>query len=158
PLDSGYRGAAYDFITVERHLEGGRHRDAVGAVEHPLAEDRSRDAVGAVIEFTLDTRRARNEVRGKATQAKLVDELVRVVASDKTRNQQIGRSLFKLLVPVELEPFLSGSSSMLLQLDSATAAYPWELLDTQRDDQPDNTRPWAVRTRMLRKLRTAEFR
>jgi tetratricopeptide (TPR) repeat protein len=97
-------------------------------------------------------------VRGRATQSKLVDELVRVGASDENRNQQIGRSLFKLLVPAELEPFLSGSSSVLLQLDSATAAYPWELLDTQRDDQHDDARPWAVRTRMLRKLRTSEFR
>src|SRR5262249_31444239 len=76
------------------------------------------------------------------------------------RNQQIGRSLFKLLVPIELEPFLSGSSAVLLQLDEATAAYPWELLDAQRDesDPHGDIRPWAVRTRMLRKLRIADFR
>jgi hypothetical protein len=62
--------------------------------------------------------------------------------------------------PIELEPFLSGSSSVLLQLDNPTAYYPWELLDTQHDetDAQDDPRPWAVRTRMLRKLRTAEFR
>ena len=47
---------------------------------------------------------------------------------------------------------------MLLQLDESTAVYPWELLDTQPDDQRDDVRPWAVRTRMLRKLRTVEFR
>jgi tetratricopeptide (TPR) repeat protein len=142
PLDSGYRGAGYDFITVERR---------------PAAGQRG-DALGGVIEFTLDTRRARNEVRGQATQARLVDELVRVGASDKNRNDQIGRSLFKLLVPVELEPFLSGSSSVLLQLDHDTAAYPWELLDTQGDDDQQDGGPWAVRTKMLRKLRTPEFR
>src|SRR5207248_3081492 len=119
PPESGYRGAGYDFISVERR----------------------RDALGAVIEFTLDTRRARNEVRGQATQPKLIDELVRAGANDQNRNQQIGRTLFKLLVPLELEPFLSGSSSVLLQLDGPTARYPWELLDTQREDDP---RPWAV--------------
>ena len=67
----------------------------------------------AVIEFTLDTQRARSEVRGQATQLKLVDELVRVGADDKNRNTQIGRSLFQLLVPFELEPFLSGASLRL---------------------------------------------
>ena len=139
PVRSGYRGAGYDFITVERRSSG---------------------KGDAVIEFTLDTQRARSEVRGQATQLRLVDELVRVGADDKNRNTQIGRTLFQLLVPLELEPFLSGASSVLLQLDSATAAYPWELLDTRRDEttSQDDSRPWAVRTRMLRKLRTADFR
>jgi len=138
PPDAGYRGTGYDFITVQRHGD----------------ED------SAVIEFTLDTRRARSEVRGQATQCKLVDELVRVGADDRNRNQQIGRSLFQLLVPIELEPFLSGSGELLLQLDKAAAAYPWELLDTPRDEANPrhDARPWAVRSRLLRKLRTAEFR
>jgi hypothetical protein len=139
PARSGYRGAGYDFITVER---------------------RGSSKGDSVVESTLDTQRARSEVRGQATQLRLVDELVRVGADDKNRNTQIGRTLFQLLVPLELEPFLSGSSSVLLQLDSATAAYPWELLDTRRDEtvSQDDPRPWAVRTRMLRKLRTADFR
>lgn len=138
PPESGYRGAGYDFITVERRG----------------------DTDSAVLEFTLDTQRARSEVRGQATQVKLVDELVRAGANDRNRNQQIGRSLFQLLVPIEVEPFLSGSAAVLLQLDRATAAYPWELLDTRRDEANphDDARPWAVRTRVLRKLRTEDFR
>ena len=138
PPESGYRGAGYDFITVERR--GDTH--------------------SAVLEFTLDTQRARSEVRGQATQLKLVDELVRVGADADNRNQQIGRSLFQLLVPIEVEPFLAGSSAVLLQLDRDTAAYPWEFLDTRRDevDPRGDARPWAVRTCMLRKLRTEDFR
>ena len=109
----------------------------------------------AAIEFTLDTRRARSEVRGQATQFELIDELVRAGADDRNRNDQIGRSLFKLLVPIELEPFLSGSSSVFSSSTPKRRRYPWELLDTRRDDPhvPDHSRPWAVRTRMLRKLR-----
>jgi pimeloyl-ACP methyl ester carboxylesterase len=138
PPESGYRGAGYDFITVQRR----------GSDDN------------ATIEFTLDTRRARSEVRGQATQSKLVDELVRAAADDRNRDEQIGRSLFQLLVPIELEPFLSGSVDLLLQLDPHSAAYPWELLDTQRygPGPPNDSRPWAVRTRLLRKLRTTEFR
>jgi tetratricopeptide (TPR) repeat protein len=139
PPNPGYRGAGYDFISVERR-------------------DDDDGKVGATIEFTLDTKRARSEVRGKATQSRLVDELVRVAASNDNRNEKIGRSLFKLLTPIELQQFLSGSSSVVLQLDRSTATYPWELLDTQAEDQREDVRPWAVRTRMLRKLRTSEFR
>jgi hypothetical protein len=138
PVRSSYRAAGYDFISVQ-------HR----------SEPR-----GEVIEFTLDTQRARSEVRGVATQVRLINELVRVGADNRNRNKQIGRSLFNLLVPIELEPFLSGSSTVLLQLDQATARYPWELLDTQPDGSKSRSKalPWSARTRVLRKLRVAEFR
>jgi tetratricopeptide (TPR) repeat protein len=145
PRRSSYRGAGYDFISVQQRSEG----------------------VGNVIEFTLDTQRARTEVRGVSTQVRLINELVRVGADDRNHDKQIGRSLFNLLVPVEVEPFLSGSSAVLLQLDKASAAYPWELMDTQSrpskqpnspESQSADATPWAVRTRVLRKLRTADFR
>jgi hypothetical protein len=136
-LESGYRGTDYDFITaLERKDERGQ----------PL------------IEYTLDTRRARSEVRGQSTQARLVDELVRVGADAANTDAQIGRSLFQLLVPVEIEPFLAGASALVLQLDAETARFPWELLDRQAGDAPGEQVPWAVRTRLLRKLRTQEFR
>jgi tetratricopeptide (TPR) repeat protein len=139
PVDSGYRGAAYDFITaVQRNDEHKR----------------------PMIEYTLDTQRARSEVRGQSTQVQLVDELVRVGANSDNRDTQIGRSLFQLLVPVEIEPFLAGAHSIVLQLDKHTARFPWELLDTGDAGQPEGRarEPWAVRTQVLRKLKTEEFR
>lgn len=137
PADSAYRGADYDFITAVQRLDADRQ---------PL------------IEYTLDTRRARSEVRGQSTQARLVDELVRIGADAANQDAQIGRSLFQLLVPVELEPFLAGSSALVLQLDADTARLPWELLDRDDADGGGEHVPWAVRTRLLRKLRTQEFR
>ncbi|HEU0204466.1 MAG TPA: CHAT domain-containing protein, partial [Burkholderiaceae bacterium] len=138
PPDAGYRGAEYDFISIQ---------------QREVAE-------GAGLEFTLATRRARDEVRGVMPQSKLVNELVCAGASAANDDPQIGRTLFKLLVPLEIEPFLCGSASMLVQLDTKTAALPWELLDTQGNEfeKRDDTRPWAVRTRLLRKLRTADYR
>ena len=139
PGDSGYRGAGYDFITAVQRCDG------TGAQP--------------VIEYTLDTQRARNEVRGQATQAKLVDELVCMGADSNSTDTQIGRSLFQLLVPVEIEPFLAGSRSIVLQLDQDTARLPWELLDTGSTGQAGGRdKPWAVRTQVLRKLRTDQFR
>ena len=137
PPDSAYRGTDYDFITAVQRLD--EHRQ-------PL------------IEYTLDTRRARSEVRGQSTQARLVDELVRVGADANNSDAQIGRSLFQLLVPVEIEPFMAGSSALVLQLDSDTARFPWEMLDRDSIGSTGEHVPWAVRTRVLRKLRTQEFR
>ena len=139
PPDSGYRGAAYDFITAVQRL---------GVQQQP------------VIEFTLDTQRARSEVRGQATQPRLVDEMVRIGADAASTDLRVRRSLFQLLVPVEIEPFLSGSTSVVLQLDKASAQLPWELLDAgpDADGRTADERPWAVRTRLIRKLRTDEFR
>ena len=139
PPDSGYRGASYDFITAVQRL---------GAQQQP------------VIEFTLDTQRARTEVRGQATQPRLVDEMVRIGADAASTDLQVRRTLFQLLVPVEIEPFLSGSTSVVLELDKSTARLPWELLDAgpTRTAAPPTSGPGRCARRLLRKLRTEEFR
>jgi hypothetical protein len=136
PSDSGYRGADYDFITVETKEE----KDGA-----PL------------ISYTLDTKRARSEVRGQRTQSQLLKELVATASNDQNRDEQIGRTLFNLLIPIEIEAYLVGSGEMQIELDPATARIPWELLETDNDDDAD-PRPWAIKVKLLRKLRTEGFR
>ena len=136
PGDSGYRGADYDFITVETKKEQDRE---------PL------------IAYTLDTKRARSEVRAQRTQSRLLTELVATASNDQNRDQQISRTLFDLLIPIELEAYLIGSGEMQIELDPETAGIPWELLDTDNDNATDQ-RPWAIRIKLLRKLRIREFR
>jgi hypothetical protein len=136
PADSGYRGADYDFIAVETKKEQGRE---------PL------------ISYTLDTKRARSEVRAQRTQSRLLTELVTTASNDQNRDQQISRTLFDLLIPIELEAYLIGSGEMQIELDPENAGIPWELLDTNNDDATDQ-RPWAIRVKLLRKLRIQEFR
>ena len=138
PLDSGYRGAAYDYISAvtERGEEG---REAIS--------------------YTLDTRRARSEVRAQATQLPLVRELMTAVVRDYGHDNQTGRTLFQLLVPVELRSFLTGTTELQLELDEGTAGIPWELLESG-GNEADNRQalPWSIRAKLLRKLRTDEFR
>ena len=138
PLHAGYRMTDYDFVAVRQR----RHEKSTE------------------LEFALATRRARDEIRGSIVQSGLVNELVGVDGSLTNDDPRVGRVLFKLLMPRELEPFLAQTSALLLQLDPETAAYPWEMLDLQRSGvtQDANALPWAIRTRLLRKLRTAEFR
>ena len=137
-LDSSYRGAAYDLISA---------LSVAGKNGQPC------------IEYVLDTRRARTEVRAVHAQGTLLKELVAKASNDENRDSQIGRTLFKLLVPVEMEPFLGGTTEMLIELDSGSAVIPWELLDTDAPAQSGgDARPWAIRSKLLRKLRTNEFR
>jgi CHAT domain-containing protein len=135
PPDAGYRGVDYDFISAE-----------------VVRGDKGQTS----IQYTLDTKRARSEVHAQQTQVRLVRDLVASASSDPNYDKQIGRTLFKLLVPVEMEPFLAGSGAMQLELEPETAGIPWELLDT--DDGDPNRKPWAIRAKIIRKLRTAEFR
>ncbi|WP_317920068.1 CHAT domain-containing protein [Cupriavidus sp. TA19] len=140
PLDSNYRGANFDLITATTQV------DARGA---------------SSIVYTLDTRRARTEVRAVAAQGRLLRELVSVASSSSCNDDSIGRTLFKLLVPVEVRPFLASATEMQIELDPGTAGIPWEMLDSGRDagaGENVDYKPWAIRAKLLRKLRTQEFR
>jgi tetratricopeptide (TPR) repeat protein len=139
-MDTGYRGTDYDFIAATS-----------------TADD--------TISFRLDTKRARTEVQARSTQGKLLRELVKRASTEGNRDPRLGRTLFQLLVPPEVEPFLAGTSRMLLELDEQTAAVPWELLDTRGDERTSSAggaggdeRPWAIRTRLMRKLQQEHYR
>ncbi len=136
-VDSGYRGADYDFIAATSPSED-------------------------TIAFALDTKRARTEVRAQSTQGRLLRDLVARASTAASQDARLGHTLFQLLVPPEVEPFLAGTSRMLIELDDRTAVIPWELLDTRgaHDDDASRSdhRPWAIRTQLLRKLRQETFR
>lgn len=136
PLDPNYRGASYDFLS------------AVSQVGK---------AGEAAIAYTLDTKRARSEVRAQNTQPQLIQPMLERASNDRNTDRQLGNSLCRLLIPTELDPFFGGTSDLVLELDSITAGIPWELIDP---DVPgsDDPRPWAIRAKLIRKLRTPSYR
>lgn len=137
-LDSSYRGANYDFISA-LHVPGD-------------------NAAIPCIAYKLDTKRARTEVLARHAQGTLLRELVAKASNDANTDPDIGRTLFNLLIPVEIEPFLSTASEMVIELEPQTAGIPWELLDTNPDADSDDKRPWAIRSKLIRKLQLEEFR
>ncbi|RQO63053.1 hypothetical protein DBR47_00300 [Paucibacter sp. KBW04] len=137
-LESSYRGASYDFIS---------------ALSVP-----GQDPAHPVINYTLDTKRARTEIRAQHAQGSLLRELVEKASNVANTDPMIGRTLFNLLVPVEMEPFLGGTSEMVIELEAATAGIPWELLNTNPDPGVDDQRPWAIRSKLIRKLQLKDFR
>ena len=142
PLDSSYRGANYDFISVLRPKAAGN------------AEPQ--------ISYSLDTRRARTEVRAQRAQGPLIRDLVAKASNSTVADPLIGRTLFNLLVPVVIEPYLAGSNDIVMELDLHTAALPWELLDADADTGARSAGkpevPWAIRSKMIRKLQVERFR
>ena len=136
--DASYRGADYDFISAL-----------------PMA---GLDPANPCITYTLDTKRARTEVRAQHTQGSLLRELVAKASNDANTDPLIGRTLFNLLVPVEIEPFLGGSTEMVIEVAPGTAGIPWELLDSNPDSHAADQRPWAIRSKLIRKLRIEDFR
>ncbi len=135
-LDSGYRGADYDFMSALTFEAGSGE---------------------SFIAYTLDTKRARTEVRAQATRSERLRELITNAGANRIDDAEVGRTLFKLLVPREMEPFLGGTTEMQLEVDNGTAGIPWELLDSDTPGGGDS-RPWAIRAKLLRKLRIADFR
>ena len=104
-----YRGADYDFITaVTRSRRARRRNDRLHARHQARAHRGARAGdAGTAGARAGGARFERPEHR-----------------------PPIGRTLFQLLVPVEMEPFLGGTTEMVIELDSGTAGIPWELLDT----------------------------
>jgi tetratricopeptide (TPR) repeat protein len=131
PLDNGYRGADYDYVRVSGRGDGR-------------------------IEFALNTRRARSELREQSTQFKLVQELIANAASAESGDVDVGRTLFQLLVPPSVEPYLRASERLVMDLDVSAAAIPWEMLDPQPPRGTQREQPWSLDCRLLRKLQLAD--
>lgn len=137
PLDGGYRGADYDFIRAATRAGG---------------------PDGVAIDYTLDTQRARSEAHGQATQMALVRTLVARASQAAAHDPQLGRTLFQLLVPPGVAPIFGASSDLVIELDDGTAGIPWELLEARpQRGATVEARPWAIRCKLLRKLRTDRF-
>lgn len=133
PLDAGYRGTGYDMITA--------------ATSKDEQDVRS-------ISYTVDSRRARTEVHTQRTQVPLLQELVRAGATVAQADTRIGRTLFQTLVPLDLEPYLASLTEVVLEVDADTAGIPWEMLETPKVDTHVEEPPWAIRAKLIRKLRT----
>lgn len=131
PADGGYRGADYDFISA-----------LVLRTEGDLEE----------IVYTVNSKRARSEVRPQPMQVRLIRNLVTTASNSTNTDAKIGRTLFNLLIPVDLEPFMGSSAETVLELDESTAAIPWEALEPPASTNSQT--PWSIRTKLLRKLRT----
>lgn len=107
------------------------------------------------IKYTALTDRARAEMSLQATQRKLVDQFIAKAVSSSKDDSEVGKILFELLLPQAMKEQAPNSEDLVLVLDAAASAYPWELLYNRLDLE---SQPIAVRSGVLRQLTVGQYR
>jgi pimeloyl-ACP methyl ester carboxylesterase/tetratricopeptide (TPR) repeat protein len=149
-----------------RTLEGGRSRAYFaeeGAWWHRLQITAKPDGS---LSFNMLTDRARAEMTLQRTQRSLVEKFVKRQIATTAGDQDIAVTLFELLVPNRLKDQAPEGRDLVLVLDAAAAAYPWELLQDGMADaegrSADGADPFrlriALRAGLIRQLQTEAFR
>ncbi len=144
PPGGTYRSAGYDLVRICQQPQA--------VAGQTLAQ--------AELEYSLYTRRARSEVRGKATQLALVAQLIAVAERQPVYDADLACSLYQLLVPHELKAYLGTAETLVLEVDADTARYPWEMLDDSGGARGASDKPLTLRLggTVLRKMRVKDFR
>lgn len=149
-----------------RTLEGGRSRAYFaedGAWWHRLQITAQPDGS---LSFNMLTDRARAEMTLQRTQRSLVEKFVKRQIATTASDQDIAVTLFELLVPNRLKDQAPEGRDLVLVLDAAAAAYPWELLQDgtagAEGRSADGADPFrlriALRAGLIRQLQTEAFR
>jgi CHAT domain-containing protein/pimeloyl-ACP methyl ester carboxylesterase len=99
--------------------------------------------------FTALTGSARAIEVSLATQSTLIDPYIRSLTGTTAIEREVSRTLFELLTPKEFKSAAAEDRDVVLILDEAAAAFPWELLD---DRLGSGEEPMVVRSSCIRQL------
>ena len=107
------------------------------------------------LRFTVITDRARNEVVAEADQRQAVDGLIESVTRATLDQPGLSRALFELMVPNGMKEDVAQVRTLMMSVDHAAAAYPWELM---RDTDQASKGPLVTRVEMVRQLASTHGR
>lgn len=127
-----------------------RRRQGLGWGRLQITEDKK-----DLLTFRLLTDRARTEVNDQPTQSAILQPLLERAITDARWSLELAVTMFELLVPNELKNQSLAGRDIVLLLDRATAAYPWELM---QDRLLAAQEPMAVQAGVIRQLQTRNFR
>ncbi len=102
------------------------------------------------LRFLALSNRARAEAMLQETQSELIAELIQRSIASTAYRKDIAKTLFKLLIPLDLKDSLLNQENIVLILDEVTANYPWELMI-------DIDQPLCSRIGMVRQLETFDY-
>lgn len=102
------------------------------------------------LRFLALSDRARAEVTVQDNQPELIAQLIQRSIQSKAFRQDTAKTLFELLIPLDLKDSLLSQDNVVLILDDVTANYPWELMI-------DTDEPLCVRMGMVRQLETVDY-
>ncbi len=101
------------------------------------------------LRFLALSDRARAEATVQDNQPDLIAQLIQRSIRTETFNQDIAKTLFELLIPLDLKESLRSLENVVFILDEVTANYPWELMI-------DTEKPLCVRAGVIRQLQTLD--
>ncbi|OQX09417.1 MAG: hypothetical protein BWK73_22875 [Thiothrix lacustris] len=107
------------------------------------------------LKYTALTDKARAEQVLQATQRKLVDQFIDKAITSSADDPDTGKILFELLLPAAMKEQAPNAENLVMVLDSAASAYPWELLYNRFDHE---SQPLAVRFGLVRQLQVGQYR
>lgn len=94
---------------------------------------------------------ARAEALVQQRQPGLMEALIREAIRQEMYNQDMARTLFQLMIPLDFKASLRQTDRLLLALDGYTAALPWEML--QIDEEP-----LVLKMALVRQLISTRYR
>ncbi len=143
-------GEAFSFCGTMETLGGGLRRLSYGEPSGwwQRLQIKADPGSGSLI-FTAPTRRARTERLTVDIQPRLIEEYIADSITTTSANRQVGRTLFELLVPNEFKNRAREREPLVLEVEEATAAYPWELIEDRESSQ---NQPVAIERGLLRRL------
>ncbi|MBK7664677.1 MAG: CHAT domain-containing protein [Sterolibacteriaceae bacterium] len=107
------------------------------------------------LRFVSLTQRARAEAQLQSLQRPLVDRFLQQAIESTSTDDNIGSTLFELLLPNEIKEQAPDQTDLVLVVAEESARYPWELL---RDRYSQSEGPMVVQRGVLRQLQTSEYR
>lgn len=144
--------------------EGGRQRAYAEPEEGAwarIAINSMKIADGDSIQLLFDTYSslARTERLYNGIPLDSIEQFTSQMINKENDDEEIGRTLFELLLPHWLKEQAPDRRRAQLVLDSRAAAIPWELLRDRVADHSDSANaPLSVRSGLVRQLSTGRFR
>ena len=162
-LDGELRGRfnVEDALTMR---EGGRRRAYAGTEEDawqriainavPMPEGNGRQLL-----FDAFSSLARSERLYNGIALASIEQFTRSLIDTESDDEEVGRTLFELLLPHWLKDQAPDRRRAQLVLDKEAAGIPWELLRDRQGDRDNRAgEPLSVRSGLVRQLVTVRFR
>lgn len=85
---------------------------------------------------------------------KLIENLLENISTNDKWTPDVAKTIFELLIPNDFKENIRRQTDILWVLDEFTAAYPWELFQTDIE----KTKPLCVNSGMIRQLATTHYK
>ncbi len=104
------------------------------------------------LEYVFLAERARAEAQLHQRQPGLIEALIKRAIKRTAYDTELSRTLFQLMIPLDLKATIRQTERLLLILDGYTANLPWEMM------QVDDGEPLAIKAAIVRQFVTLSYR